>query len=796
MNTTQISTPVSAETSAPKAPQKHVTVEIRERIATVIFDVVGEKVNTLGTASAADLYHAFSDVLTNPDVDAVVLISGKPVGFIAGADVSMLQRCKTAQEVVDLSTHMQQQLANIEASQKPVVVAIHGPCLGGGLEVALACHMRIATDDPQTALALPEVMLGLLPGGGGTQRLPRLVGLTAALDMLLTGKTLSAEKAKRIGLVDAVVAASSFRSLQTIAQEAAQKLVKEAANPHPKATKKTLKDRFLEETSAGHALVFRQAKAAVVAKTGNLYPAPHAILKAVEMGVTEGQAAGYAAEARLFSELAMSKEARSLMQIFFAQTSLKRNRFGNPARKVQHLSIVGAGLMGAGIAQVSAERGLMVRLKDVAPDGIARGQKQIWRELDGKVKRRSLKPFVRDQIASRIVGQTDWTGFSQSDVVIEAVFEDLSLKHKVLREIEEHISSSCVIASNTSALPITALASVLKHPERVLGMHYFSPVPKMPLLEIVVTPQTSNEATAIAVDVGLRQGKTVIVVKDGPGFYTTRILAPYLDEAWRIAAEMTGASIEITEFDDAMRALGFPVGPLTLLDEVGIDVAAHVARDLGNYFARRQDKELDLQELAIVDAFVAAGDKGRKAGRGFYMYVADSVDASHDAGATDRGGLAWFQKTVGKTLTQASKAIEQTGRQVSTLAETLWDPSKPPARSHRPVNPAAIRVLREQKSTSWWDVEGAQERMLLRMVNEAAHCFQDGVISRPEDADIGAIFGLGFPPTLGGPLRYIDAHGAVAIVDKLKKHSELYGDRFAPCALLVEYAQKGMRFYP
>ena len=745
------------------ATSSPVTVTVVDGIAVLTFDVPGQKQNTLSERTAKALAEAFARVENEADIVGAVLISGKP-DFIAGADVAMLQACTTADQVEALSRDMQAQLLRIEQSKKPVVAAIDGACLGGGLEVALACHWRLATDSPKTVLGLPEVQLGLLPGGGGTWRLPRLLGVQTALDMLLTGKTLRAAKAKRVGLVDQLTIPFG---LQEAAVTACKRLISGELKRVPREarqdTQEKLVEAALEDNAAGRALLFRQARATVMEKTLGLYPAPLAILDVVEHGQSHGDAAGYAEESKRFGQLAMTNEAKAFMHLFFSQTALKKNRYGTPKKKAETIGVIGAGLMGSGIADVSANKGLRVLLKDVSAESLARGHKAVWAGLDKRVKSRSLSSFERERIMSNVVGKLDYAGFNTVDVVIEAVFEDLAVKHKVLREIEDAVGPDTVIASNTSALPIKDIATGSKHPENVVGMHYFSPVQKMPLLEVVVTDQTSKRAAGLAVEVGLQQGKTVIVVKDGPGFYTTRILGPVMEEAAILALE----GVELHEIDRLMREVGFPVGPVTLLDEVGIDVAAHVAKDMAPFFAPRFGE----RDASALEAMVKQGFLGRKANKGFFLYGKEQpTDALSKA-------------------KKAASSLPFVGDKLGALG----------VYKGKPLNPGALAILaahgKKPGSTKVTDAKGLQDRVLLRMVNEAVQCLQDGILENATDGDVGAVFGLGFPPMTGGPFRYVDTVGASAVVSTLERLVASHGQRFTPSKLLVEMARSGRRFH-
>ena len=747
--------------TAAVASSSAVTVAVVDGIAVLTFDVAGEKQNTLSERTARDLSDAFACVENDDDVKGIVLISGK-ADFIAGADVTMLQACSTADQVEQLSREMQQQLLRLEQSKKPVVAAIDGACLGGGLEVALACHWRLATDSAKTTLGLPEVMLGLLPGGGGTQRLPKLLGLQTALDLLLTGKTVRAQKAKRMGLVDQLTIPFG---LKDAAVTTCKRLVSGELKRVPREAGQDAQEKFveaaLEDTAAGRAILFHQARATVMEKTLGLYPAPLAIIDVVEVGQNHGDDAGYAEESKRFGQLAMTNEARSLMHLFFAQTALKKNRYGTPKKKIETIGVLGAGLMGSGIADVSANKGLRVLLKDISAENLARGHKAIWQSLDKRVK--SLSAFERERIISNVVGKLDYAGFNTVDLVIEAVFEDLAVKNKVLKEVEDAVGADTVIASNTSALPIKEIAKGRKHPENVVGMHYFSPVPKMPLLEVVVTEHTSRRAAGIAVDVGLQQGKTVIVVKDGPGFYTTRILAPVLEEAAILALE----GVDLHEIDRLMREVGFPVGPVTLMDEVGIDVGVHVAKDLAPFFAPR----FGHRDASALEAMVKQGFLGRKANKGFFLYGKEQpTDALSKA-------------------KKAASSLPFLGDKLGALG----------VHKGKPLNPGALAILaahgKKPGSTKVTNDKALQDRVLLRMVNEAVQCLEDGILENATDGDAGAVFGLGFPPMTGGPFRYVDTVGASAVVSTLERFVSTHGQRFTPAKMLVEMARSGRRFH-
>ncbi|MHB1073041.1 MAG: fatty acid oxidation complex subunit alpha FadJ [Gemmatimonadaceae bacterium] len=715
-------------TTAPAS--RSLAVEMVDGIAVLVLDIAGQPVNTLSTTLAGEFGEVVDQLERDATVRGAVLVSGKSDSFIAGADIEQLLGATSAAGAEEMSRTGQRFFDRLEQLRFPLVAAIHGACLGGGLEAVLACRWRIATDHPKTVLALPEIQLGLIPGSGGTQRLPRLVGLQRALDMILTGRNVRAKKALQMGLVDEMVHPAILRAVAiTRARELAAGTTKPVREPKGRGPTGAL----LEDNPIGRSIVWRQARDGVMKKTHGHYPAPLAALEVVQAGYDRGVQAGLALEAKRFGELTQTPVAKELMFLFFATTALKKDMGveGTPPtpREVRKLGVLGAGFMGAGITSIAVQQGTLVRLKDTDHARVGKGLAAVREVLQERLKKKQITRLQYDDMMIMAGGTTDYQGFRSVDLVIEAVFEDLTLKHTVLREVEPQLAAQAIYASNTSTIPIARIAEAATRPERVLGMHFFSPVHKMPLLEVIVTPATGAEATVTAVAYGRKLGKTVIVVNDGPGFYTTRVLAAYMNEAGKLLDE--GAKIE--QVDRALLDFGFPVGPITLMDEVGIDVGGKVGQVLEQAFGNRIAPAEGMRRV------VESGRLGRKGRRGFFLYDAEGKKGEVDQSVYDLFGS------------------------------------------------------RERRDTPAPEIV---ERTVLAMVNEAARCLEEGILRSPRDGDIGAVFGIGFPPFRGGPFRYVDSEGADAIVRRLQALDQRFAPRYTPVPLLVEMARGGKRFYP
>ena len=717
--------------AASGATASALTVERDHDVAIVIINLPGEPVNKVTASLRAQFAELFPRLEADESVRAIVLATGKADTWLAGADIDEFLAMTSAFDAETLSREGQALLSRLETLKKPVVAAIHGACLGGGLETALACRYRIASDHPKTLLALPEVQLGLIPGAGGTQRLPRLIGLQRALDMILTGRNIRAKKAWQMGLVDELVHPAILRDVAVArARELADGTLSVKHSPKGRGAAGVL----LEDNPIGRSIVFRKAREGVIEKTHGHYPAPLAALGAVQAAYDKGNDAGYAEEARAFGAMSATDVSKQLIFLFFATTALKKDAgVAEPAPRlmpVNALGIIGAGFMGAGIASVAVQQGTPVRLKDTDPARVGKGIAAVSDVLRERLKKKQITRLQYDDQLLLAGGTVDYSGFGRATLVIEAVFEDLAIKHTVLREVEPELAESAVYASNTSTIPIGRIAEAAARPGRVLGMHFFSPVHKMPLLEVIVTPATEPDATVTAVAYGKKLGKTVIVVNDAPGFYTTRTLSAYMNEAGLLLDE----GVSIDAIDGALTSFGFPVGPITLLDEVGIDIGGKVGLVLAEAFGGRMTPSESLRRV------VESGRPGRKGKKGFYLYDADGKKGA--------------------------------------------------------VDPSVYELLPHGATRAQMDIWEIQQRCVLAMVNEAALCLQEGVLRSPRDGDVGAVFGIGFPPFRGGPFRYADTVGAAELVAQLEELDGRFPGRFVPARLLVDQGRAGGRFYP
>lgn len=714
------------EEQAQAAPP--VRMEISDGLAIIRLNDPTRPVNVISEGLLREMGDLM-DRLENGEggVRAAVILSEKKGTWIAGADIEEFKHFHSPADAEAASRAGQQMLNRLERLRIPVVAAIDGAALGGGLETALACTYRIATDSPKTKLGLPEVQLGIIPGAGGTARLPRLIGLRGALDLMLTGKQLDARRALKAGIVDEVVPAPI---LLEVARRQAMALATRTLQP--KAARPSGSPDRVENLLPMKRLIFSKARQGVMSKTHGLYPAPLRLLKVVERGMDRSVDEALELEAKAFGELAVTPEARALVHVFFTSTAAKNDPgLATPARAnpIDQVAVVGAGFMGAGIAATSAEAGIRVRLKDVTPQAAAKGLRTARESLVKRARRRKMKRFQVTALTDRVQPTTEYTGFHASDIVVEAVFEDVDLKHRVLGEIEAAAGEGVVLGSNTSTIPITTLAKAAARPDHVVGLHFFSPVEKMPLVEIITHGGTADWVTATAHAYAKKIGKTPIVVHDAPGFYVNRILSPYMAEAALLLQE----GVRMEEIDRAMTDWGFPVGPITLYDEVGLDVAQKAGKIMAAAFSERMGTP-----PSVVDRMVEDGRLGRKNGKGFYTF-----DGEGKKGGPDEAVYALIGGPAKKEMPRAE----------------------------------------------------IQERLALVMVNEAVRTLEEGVLRSARDGDVGAVFGIGFPPFRGGPFWYVDQEGAAAVLERMRALEARHGTRFAPAARLEEMARDGRRFF-
>ena len=708
------------------------SLEIAEDgIGRITLDDPDRKVNILSESvmtRLADLVDEARELTRQDRLRALVLRSGKS-GFIAGADVAAIAAIEDPAEGAYAARMGQRVFRSLEDLGIPTVAAIHGICLGGGTELSLACSHRVASDSPKTAMGLPEVLLGILPAWGGTTRLPRLVGLQAALDMMLTGRQITASKARRIGLVDAILPADLFDE-KVAAFAAAQ------ADGQPKGARisRSIFKRLVDDTVPGRRLVLTMAKKRVLSQTGGHYPAPLKILEVLGQSLGRPLTRALDIEANAAGELIVSPVSKHLIHVFNLREGARKGTGVQAAEvtpgRVEYLGVLGAGVMGGGIAQLAAHRGVHVRMKDINHEAITSGLQHARSLFDKLVKRKKLRRREAEQRMGLISGGLDYEGFGRLDLVVEAIVEKMDIKRIVLRETEESIRRACILATNTSSLSVDEMSSALSRPENFAGMHFFNPVHRMPLVEVVRGAKTSDEAVATVYALALALGKVPVVTGDGPGFLVNRILGPYLNEAGFLLAD--GAGIEAV--DDAAKNFGMPMGPLRLVDEVGVDISRHAGQSLYDALGERLEPSRPL--VALADS----GRLGKKGGLGFYRY---------DGG----------------------KEQEVDPDIYAVLA---------------PAVPAERVTL---------DTREIRGRLVLAMVNEAARALSAGIVKRASDVDLALIMGTGFPPFRGGLLRFADTIHVRTVLARLEDLEKRHGPRFAPAELIRRLAREDRGFY-
>jgi len=709
-------------------------IEKENGIANLIFDAPNEKVNILSSPVMRELESIIDTLATKQTIRALVFMSGKEDNFIAGANVDEIRDITDPAEGAEKARLGQALFQKLHDLPFPIIAAIQGACVGGGLELVLACHFRIAKSHPKTKIGLPEVQLGILPGFGGTQRLPRLIGIQRALSLILTGKLVDARKAGKLGIVDKVLPEDyPFSFLKGSAEDFALDVLKTYSGDGFRRRKKPggLLTFLLEGNPLGRSIVFSQARKQALRTTRGHYPAPLKALEAVERGICKPLPQGLEIEAKLLGELIATDVSKNLISIYRLNEAVKKDpgvaKPKSEPESIEQVGLLGAGVMGGGLAQYLAYNDLPVRMKDVNQQAIDLGLKKA-RELFGQaVKRRKLTEKGMEQKMSLITGTTEYTGFGQCDLIIEAVVENLDIKQQVFAEIEQHVGDTTILASNTSSLSITAIAEKVKNKDRVIGFHFFNPVHRMPLVEIIRGDKTSDATTITTVAFAKKIGKIPIVVKNSPGFLVNRILGPYINEAAILLEQGT----RIEAIDRAMVKFGMPMGPLNLLDEVGIDVGFKVASILQEAFGDR------VTPSKVIGRLYEDGRLGKKNGKGLYIYT-------------------------GKK--------KQVDKSVYALFSDL-------------VRPMVVSDSEMQK------------RLVFIMLKEAILCLEENLVRHPRDVDAGMIFGTGFPPFRGGILRYADSLGAQTCVATFTELRERFGERFQPPSSLLKMAEKNSKFH-
>lgn len=707
-------------------------------VITVTFDLPDRSQNIFESQVISELNEFLDSVSIDSTAKMVVFCSGKKGGFFAGADIREIVAIETFEEAKEKSEVGQKLFQKIESLSIPTLAIIHGVCLGGGLEFALACSHRIAVEDSSTRIGLPETQLGILPAWGGTQRLPRTINLVSALQMILKGQLLSASEAKRTGLVDMIV---SPDDLQPAVQKVIVILLENSKIPLSLPPKRTWLTWFMNKTSIGRSMVFSRTRKQI-AKQVKHYPALAAAVDAIEAGLQKSNDVGYQMEQKSLGELIPSSTCQNLIAIFFQRERAKsgadwKHDGDNKLPTIVNLAVIGGGIMGAGIAQLAAKQGMKVVLKEINEEFADQARRKIESTLSRLVEKRRLAPEARNKMLSRITFCSDWAPLKEIQLAVEAVPEKMELKNSVFTQLEETMPRDSILASNTSALSIDEMQEAVGLPARMGGLHFFNPVHQMQLVEVVRGAKTSSETVSQLVKVAKQLGKVPIVTKNSPGFLVNRVLMPYLDEGVRLACE----GYEVEKIDKEMRKFGMPMGPLELLDQVGLDVGAHVAASMKDVFGKESPTETVLSNL------VAKKHLGKKSGQGFYEY-------SHG----------------------------------TAMEEADW-------KTGQPSELFTKRDADKKEPTLGADYSPIQSRLLLSLINESVRCLDEGVVEEPWMVDLGMVLGTGFAPFRGGPIRVVDDLGIKAVVDTLEELKESSGPRYEPAAGLMTRFESDVLFY-
>ncbi|OBQ83066.1 3-hydroxyacyl-CoA dehydrogenase NAD-binding domain-containing protein [Mesorhizobium sp. WSM3873] len=710
-------------------------------IALVTWDMPGRSMNVFTEEAMRELNAIVDRVAGDAAIKGAVITSGKD-SFSGGADITMLQKMlatfavekekdleKATKALFDNAGYMTGLFRKIETCGKPWVSAINGTCMGGAFEMSLACHGRVAADSDKVKMALPEVKIGIFPGAGGTQRVPRLTDQQQALQMLTSGQNLTPQKAKSMGLIHEIAEPKKL-------VETAKAMIKNGLKPVAPWDEKGFKLPGGPIYSTAGANLWPPAIAILRRETFGNYPAAAAILKCVYEGLLVPFDTGLRIEQRYFTEIMQTKEAAAMIRSLFVSLQElnkgARRPAGVPDTKFKKIGILGAGFMGAGIAYVTAKAGIPVVLLDRDMESAEKGKAHSDGLISDQVKKGRAKPQEKDRLLSLITPTADYADLAGCDLVVEAVFEDSGVKKLATEKAEAALKSSAIFASNTSTIPITSLAKNSARPKNFIGIHFFSPVDKMMLVEIILGKKTGDKALAVAIDFVRAIKKTPIVVNDTRGFYVNRCVLRYMSEAYKMLIEGVPAAM----IENAAKAAGMPVGPLALTDETAIDLAQKIMKqtikDLG-------EKAVDPKQMALINTMVDThGRFGRKNGKGFYDY-----------------------------------------------------PAKPAKKKLWP----GLKDLYPQLKPEKVDYEELKERLLVTIALEAVRVMEKGIVTDPREADVGSILAFGFAPFTGGALSYIDGIGAKRFVKIAKGLQKKYGAEFKAPKLLLDMAEKGETFY-
>jgi len=706
-----------------KTDYRTINVELHQGVA--ILKLNNPPVNQLSKPFVEEIKDALTSAYGDSEVK-VVILTGTEKNFIAGADITELQKVKDREAIFPLVMENNKLLNSIEQGPKPVIAALNGNCLGGGLEIAMASHYRIAAKGIQ--VGQPEVQIGLIPGAGGTQRLPRLVGLPDALKMIATGQPISSEEGLEKGCLDEVV---PLESLLEKALEVGKRFISEELNQRDRMTR-LKKDKLPNFVAKKMIISYARGEAE---KKGKGYIAPFKAIEAMERGLSDDFEADLKIEAELFSDCAVSDVAKNLIGIFLntrAAGKLPRIKGVEP-QKIRTVAMLGGGTMGSGIVNLLLSNGFETILWDINDEAIQKGVSAIKKTFAypikiGKMTQEELDRKIQDHLTTTI-SLSDLKGV---DLIIEAVLEDMNIKQGIWKKLQEICRPEVTFATNTSALPITEMASVLKDPGRMIGLHFFNPAERMQLLEIICGKKTSDGTLATSVAFGRAIRKVPIVVNDGPGFYVSRQLGALMGES----TFMVGEGVDSAPIEEAVVDFGMPMGPATLSDLTGIDIGYHVGRNFEKSFGERW-KMSPIYELVY-----QTGCYGRKTGAGWYDYSSEKPVPNS------------------KVQEVIKKYLKEKGIKLKKL-------------SHKEII----------------------DRMLARAINEAAYMIQEEICDRPQDMDLAIIYGLGFPPYRGGILRYADTWGIRNVYEHLLKLEQEHGIRFKPASLIKEMAESGRTFY-